>query len=772
MAELFAIKYSWLIPALPLLAAALIGLIGARVLKGQSHWPVWIAVGIGAVLSISLLIGMLGIQSNYEHGATIGMRAEASTTAQQFTSNRFPLTYVQTLFTWIEAGDPAKSAIGKTGSDHLSVSAGFFFDPLTAVMLCVVCGIGFLITVFAAGYMKGEEGYYRFFAYVALFITAMTLLVMGDNLILLYLGWEGVGLCSYLLIGYYYDTPVARDAAKKAFIVNRIGDFGFAVAVMLGFLAFGTVSYYGDGAGSMTGLLDIATKIGTGQLTPFQEQALYWMPFLLMLGAFGKSAQFPLFVWLPDAMAGPTPVSALIHAATMVTAGVYMCVRCGAIFYANEAALITLGVVGCFTAVFAGTIAFRQYDLKKVFAYSTVSQLGFMFVAVAVLAPVAAIFHLATHAFFKALLFLSSGVVMHATHGELDMRKMSGLRRYLPVTRWLMLIGCLALAGVPLTSGFFSKDEILASSMKSNVLLGAIMMIAALMTAYYTFRVYFRVFEGPEVIPAPGGGGHGAGHNPLSGHGPDVLTVSALHGLPAGHSSDGHGSSGAHGGDHDGHHNHEPLIMIAPLAILAVGSIFAFLINFPGHNLATFLGASPSLQHSWLAATANTFKEKSAQIPAMPFGQTGVQHERENESATNPQVKANLDKEHSIHWMMMGGSAVFSLLGIGLAWRFHLKDRSAIERISQKMSSLVKLLEGKYWVDEIYDAIFVKPLRAISHIFAAIDQWVIDGVVFLAGLLPRVLGGVLRLTTQRGNLQGYAAGMIFGIAVILLVIFL
>src|SRR4051794_10788192 len=279
----------------------------------------------------------------------------------------------------------------------------------------------------------------------------MTVLVMANHFVLLYLGWEGVGLCSYLLIGYYYERPAAREAAKKAFLVNRVGDFGFGLGIMLCFLAFGTVSYFGNLAVPTDGLIEQAAIAAhdMNPLSTFQQDALQWIPFLLMLGAFGKSAQFPLYVWLPDAMEGPTPVSALIHAATMVTAGVYMIVRCGTLFVGNGAAMVTIAAVGGFTALFAASIALRQFDLKKVFAYSTISQLGFMFVGVGVLAPVAGVFHLVTHAFFKALLFLSSGVVMHAMGGVLDMRQMSGLKRVLPKTNILMLIGCLALAGCP-----------------------------------------------------------------------------------------------------------------------------------------------------------------------------------------------------------------------------------------------------------------------------------------------------------------------------------
>src|SRR3954447_13261118 len=307
----FVIRNSWLIPVLPLIGAAVAGFFGARWLRGQSHRPIWLGVGASAVLAIILLSGMLA-RAHHEGGerkpeARAESHAEGESAAPAAgKSIGIPWDY----FTWIQAGDSSVRFDPRSGKppESFSVTAGFWFDPLTAVMLTVVCGIGFFITVFAAGYMKGEEGYFRFFAYLGLFIFMMTLLVMGNNLIMLYLGWEGVGLCSYLLIGYYYEKPAAREAAKKAFLVNRVGDFGFGLGIMLSFLAFGTISYFGNGVGSNTGLLELAHN---GALTAFQQTAMKWIPFLLMLGAFGKSAQFPLYVWLPDAMEGPTPVSAL-----------------------------------------------------------------------------------------------------------------------------------------------------------------------------------------------------------------------------------------------------------------------------------------------------------------------------------------------------------------------------------------------------------------------------------------------------------------------------
>ncbi len=763
----FVIDHSYLIPLLPLAGAAVSGFLGARWLKGKSHWPIWVGVGIAAFLSIMLLFGTLTATHDKE-----GSFGE-----------------VKSFFTWIDVGNPS-ATYDKASHQwvdsvhhnaplgdkpvHFSIDAGFWFDPLTAVMLSVVCGIGFFITVFAAGYMKGEEGYFRFFAYLGLFIFMMTCLVMGNNLVMLYLGWEGVGLSSYLLIGYYYEKPAAREAAKKAFLVNRIGDFGFGLGIMLCFLAFGTVSYFGNGLGTQTGLIELSA-----QATGWQAEAMKWIPFLLMLGAFGKSAQFPLYVWLPDAMEGPTPVSALIHAATMVTAGVYMIARCGTLFVGNQAAMITIAAVGAFTALFAATIALRQFDLKKVFAYSTISQLGFMFVGVGVLAPVSAVFHLVTHAFFKALLFLSSGVVMHAMGGVLDMRQMSGLRKVLPKTDKLMLAGCAALAGFPLMSGFFSKDEIVGASFGEGprLLLGLVLLFTAFLTAYYTFRLYFQVFHGPLMQPEPvghGGGAHAAdpgaasasalhsGHGATSGVDTHLSTSTHQdavgdHGQNrvASHGGDahGHGSHDSHGHGAQGHaahnhaaHDHEPSIMITPLIVLAFGAVFAGLINWPSGLLAEFLSKSPSFALAKDIAVA-TYGNKSVG-EGFGFG------------------------EHAWFEPMMLVGAAVSLAGIYVAYLLHLKNRALGEQVVASFRPLARLLEGKYWVDEIYNAMIVRPLRMIGSYFFAVDRIIVDGLVSMVSFIPNVFGFAFKFSVQRGSLQGYASAMLFGVVVILLLVFL
>ncbi|HRK29691.1 MAG TPA: NADH-quinone oxidoreductase subunit L [Tepidisphaeraceae bacterium] len=735
MQDLWIVQHSYLIPLLPLIAACIAGFFGARILKGQSHWPIWLGVGAIAVLSVALLfqtVGLLGHGAPPVRNSDSGTHAPVASATEH--SDAKTVSAVYRAFTWIAAGDPKNAGT----NEYFEVAAGFFFDPLTVTMLCVVCGIGFFITVFAAGYMKGESGYWRFFAYLGLFIFSMTCLVMGDNLIMLYLGWEGVGLCSYLLIGYYYEKPAAREAAKKAFLVNRIGDFGFGIGIMLAFAAFGTVSYFGaDGytPGAANGLLELAALPKMG-MTEFQIQVLNWLPFLLMLGAFGKSAQFPLYVWLPDAMEGPTPVSALIHAATMVTAGVYMIARCGTLFVGNEAAMITVAFVGAFTALFAGSIALRQFDLKKVFAYSTVSQLGFMFVGVGVLAPVTGVFHLVTHAFFKALLFLSSGVVMHAMLGHLDMRKMSGLKAVMPKTRWLMLIGCLALAGVVPFAGFWSKDEIVASAWHASPLLGIVMLVTAFVTAYYTFRLYFRVFEGPKVVPDEP-------HPDHHGHGDD-------------HGHDHHSHDAHH------HHNHEPALMMIPLIVLAIGAVIAGLALWQGHRLGHFLGQSPSFVGAFELArdTYNAKADGAHMVNPVVFGQ----QEYRSESV----VKA----EHTSHYIFMAVSTLIALSGIGLAYSLHLKDRPKADRLALLLTGVARAMENKYWVDELYQAVIVEPLRRVGEIFFTLDKYFVDGLVWLAGFVPQLGGFVLKLTLQRGYVQGYALSMALGIAIILLVVFL
>ena len=437
----------------PLLGFLVLGLFGSRIKNERLVGIIGSGmVGLSFLIAAGIFIHMLGIEESKRE-------------------------YAITLFTWI-------STFTGTASS-LSVSVGYQVDQLSILMTLIVTGVGFLIHVYSIGYMHGDRGFWRFFSYLNLFIFAMLNLVLSDNFVLMFLGWEGVGLCSYLLIGFWYEKKIAGDAAKKAFVVNRIGDFGFLLGMFLIFQTFGSLNF--------------ATVFGSASVMNVGQPALKWITLLLFVGAMGKSAQIPLYVWLPDAMAGPTPVSALIHAATMVTAGVYMIARCSILYALAPATLQFVAVIGAVTAVFAATIGLVQNDIKKVLAYSTISQLGYMFLAMGVAAFSAGIFHLMTHAFFKALLFLGSGAVIHAMHDEQDIRNMGGLKKYLPTTYKTFLIAAIAISGIPPFAGFFSKDEILWKAFSSDygsIFLWLLGVIGAGLTAFYMFRLVTLTFEG------------------------------------------------------------------------------------------------------------------------------------------------------------------------------------------------------------------------------------------------------------------------------------
>jgi NADH-quinone oxidoreductase subunit L len=672
----FASDHAWLIPALPLLACVLIGIFG-KWLKGAAHWPAWLAMVASFVLSISLLAGI---------------SADPSKAIVDFP-----------VFTWFSAG-----------GFHVPVQ--ITVDQLTAIYLSFITGIGLLIFIYAAGYMKGDYGYWRFFAYMSIFVFFMCSLVMGSNFILLYLGWEGVGLASYLLIGYYYPRPSAVAAAKKAFITNRIGDFGLAIGVFLIYCYFGHVDF--------TSVFRDAPATYAAN-----EKVLRWLPFCLMLGAFGKSAQFPLHVWLPDAMEGPTPVSALIHAATMVTAGVYLIARTMPLFVLNPDALTVVACVGGFTAFLAATIALCQYDLKRIWAYSTLSQLGYMFLGLGVMASTSAVFHVFTHAFFKALLFLSAGSVMHAMGGELDIRKMSGVRKVMPITNMTMLIGCLALAGFPGLAGFFSKDEIIHAALNSpgpKMYLGILALVVALMTAYYTFRLYFKVFWGPLELPAT------AGH-----HEPSPFALADDHGAVE------HGAAHDHAGVYDvhGHTAHGPNdgspLMWVPLVILSLGAITAgYLGVFGGTGEGGWF-------HHFVGQTT------SAGLHAEPAA--AMPEEHEIVSAT----------------VMKITSGAIAIVGILIAYYFYVMNRAAAAAAAQRFKGLVSFLYHKWYWDEIYEALLLTPTWWLAHALSAFDKYVIDGLVWIVGFVPQLVGYSLR-PTQRGLLQRYAVGMIAGLAAVVL----
>jgi NADH-quinone oxidoreductase subunit L len=553
-----------------------------------------------------------------------------------------------TYYQWIPGG------IGHAGRflADFSIHFAFRIDPLSSTMLMVVTWVGFLIHVYATGYMSHESGYTRFFTYLNLFMFMMLLLVLGANYVVMFVGWEGVGLCSYLLIGFYYDKTFAADAGKKAFIVNRIGDFGFILGIFLIFNTFGSADYGKvfalASAGGLAQYGGVATAICL----------------LLFVGACGKSAQVPLYVWLPDAMAGPTPVSALIHAATMVTAGVYMVVRSNVLFRLAPEAMFVVALVGAITAIFAASIGLAQNDIKKVLAYSTVSQLGYMFIAAGVGAFTAAIFHVMTHAFFKACLFLGAGSVIHGCGGEQDMRKMGGLRKYMPRTHWTMLVATIAISGIPPLAGFFSKDEILANAYAGSKLIWVLGAIAAGFTAFYMFRLYFMTF----------------------------------HGQYRGAQESEHGE---HGHGHQAHDPHEsPWSMTGVLAILAVLSIIGGFIGLP----AALGGAHPTWFQRWLEPVL------------LPI---------------NGHAYHFHEAERALEYGLMAVSVAIAVLGIFVAWRFYKRDPlwSVPKRLAASFAPLHRLIENKYFVDELYNATVVRGTLLLSYALWWFDTWVVDGIV-------------------------------------------
>lgn len=557
-------------------------------------------------------------------------------------------------FSWL-AGLPFQMQDGRMGT--FSADWGFLLDPLSSVMILVVTGIGFLIHVYSTGYMAHDTGYYRFFGYLNLFVFFMLMLVLANNYALLFVGWEGVGLCSYLLIGFYFHKKSAGDAGKKAFIVNRIGDAGFILGMLLLLSAVGTVRFVDVNQALRGGQLH-AEAAGFGVLSA--------IALLFFIGATGKSAQFPLYVWLPDAMEGPTPVSALIHAATMVTAGVYMVARSNALFELTPQTSTIVGSVGAFTAILAATIALVQNDIKRVLAYSTVSQLGYMFLALGVGAYWVAVFHLFTHAFFKALLFLGSGSVIHALSGEQDMRRMGDLKNKIPVTHWTMFVGSVAIAGIPGLAGFFSKDEILwqtFSSPAGSSVLYAVGLITAGLTAFYMWRLMNMTFYGKSRVA------------------PEVAE-----------------------------HIHEsPASMTFPLIVLAVGSVLAGWLGVP--KIWTAFGEHFRLFEAWLAPVFI-----SAHIEAAHEGQ----------------------HDPSIEWILMGVSVAIALIGISIARYFYHHKPEIPDSLEKGLRPLHGILLNKWYVDEVYDFLFVNGLaKGGGRLFGAFDRNIVDGGVNGAGSITR-----------------------------------
>ncbi len=656
----------WLIPFFPLLGSIINGLLGKRFIKNEKV--------IGAIGTGMLFLSFL-VSCKY---------------------------FIQLL------GDSVKSHQNVIASwmsvGNLQVDWGFLLDPLSALMIMVVTGVGTLIHLYSIGYMHGEEGFYRYFSYLNLFVFSMLMLVLGNNALVMFVGWEGVGLCSYLLIGYYFEKKSAGDAAKKAFVMNRVGDFGFLLGLFTIFWTLG--SKHGVWTVNFVEITENAHLLSGDMILGAGVTTVATLCFFL--GATGKSAQLPLYTWLPDAMEGPTPVSALIHAATMVTAGVYMIGRMNILFAMSPTTMFVVALVGALTAIFAATIGFAQNDIKRVLAYSTVSQLGFMFVAMGVGAFTAGIFHLMTHAFFKACLFLGSGSVIHAMHHALhhahldddaqDMRNMGGLRKKMPVTWATFGISCLAISGLPFFSGFFSKDEILwwaFASTRGSKVIWVIVVVAAFMTAFYMFRCLYMTFYGEQKT------------NPKAKdhvhESPWVITL--------------------------------PLVVLAGLATVGglIGIPHAIDIAHVGNKLNTFL--APVFQHSQELYKIEAHGSASTEIILMVF------------------------------------SVAVALAGIGLATVMYMKDPSLPAKFTAKFSTLHRAVFNKWYVDEIYDTLFVNSTKKLGiFCWKGFDVKVVDGIVNGIAKLVGALSSVLRYT-QTGLFQNYALTMVLG-TVVMLAIFI
>ena len=651
--------YVWLIPLFPALGFLINGLIGRwwRLNKTFVSWVACSALGLSFLFSILVFIGLLRLPP--ESRVAIPDKV---------------------LFDWIVSGG-------------LKTVIGYKVDPLSIVMALVVTGVSFFIHVYSVGYMHEDPGFTRYFSYLNLFVFMMLNLVLANNFLLMFVGWEGVGLCSYLLIGFWFERDAPANAGKKAFVVNRIGDFGFLLGMFLIFSKLGTLTF--DGVFSKAHLLDPVT--------------VTLITLLLFTGATGKSAQLPLYVWLPDAMEGPTPVSSLIHAATMVTAGVYMVARCHVLYEMAPLSMAVVATVGALTAMYAASMALVQVDFKRILAYSTISQLGYMFLAVGVGAFSAGIFHLMTHAFFKGLLFLGAGSVMHALAGELDIRKMGALRKKMPVTFWTFLLATLAIAGVPGFSGFFSKDEILwnaFSSPQGHFLLWLIGFITAGMTAFYMFRLCFMAF------------------------------------------------CGDYRGDKEvWHHAHEsPPVMTVPMVVLAVLSVIGGYVGVPA-----ILGGANHFHH-FLAPVFGVHEGggHEAALRLLPLAWAGeAAGEGGHGSAT-------------LELFMMVLSVVMAFAGIYLAYAFYLKRPDLPKALAQGYPRAYRVLFNKYYVDEIYQFLFVDSCKRLGTIlWRQFDEAVVDRTVNLVAAVMRVLGGGLRLL-QTGFVQDYALGIILGAVIVML----
>jgi NADH-quinone oxidoreductase subunit L len=648
------LDYVWLVPIFPVIGVLINGLLGHKLSKRLVGFVAFSVIFFSFALSVLLFLSLLKLPPEAR-------------------------SFEKIVYTWIATGD-------------FKTNIGFLVDPLSIVMMLVVSGVSFLIHVYSVGYMHDDEGFRRYFTYLNLFVFSMLVLVCSNNFLLMFVGWEGVGLCSYLLIGFWYQRKEPADAGKKAFVVNRIGDYGFLLGMMLIFVTFGTLNFYDV-------FQSAHHNFHVGNLT------ITAITLLLFVGATGKSAQIPLYTWLPDAMEGPTPVSALIHAATMVTAGVYMVVRCNVLFTLAPISLTVVAIVGVVTAVFTASIALTANDIKRVLAYSTISQLGYMFLACGVGAYAAGIFHLMTHAFFKALLFLGAGSVMHAMSGELDMRKMGALKSHMPRTYWTFLIATLAIAGIFPFAGFFSKDEILWNAFQQNTILWALGAGAALMTAFYMFRVVFMTFHGESRV--------------------DEEVKEHLH--------------------------ESPPVMTNPLIILAILSAVGGFVGIPIIKGANFF-------HDFLAPVTGGHAVESAKITLTNLAYASGGHASAAEAG-----------HHSIglEVLMMIVSLAIAGIGIGLAYYMYIKNPSAPKKLAQRFTLLYQLIFNRYFVDEIYDFLFVNPIkRGSTLLWQIFDAKFIDGMINGAGQIVKWSSVGLK-RVQTGYVQNYALSILIGVGAII-----
>jgi len=645
--------YVWLIPMFPAIGFLINGFFGRRYSKKVVGWVACSALGLSFLTSILIFFELIGRPPTER-------------------------VFEKVIFDWVVSGS-------------FQTVIGYQIDPLSILMALVVSGVSFFIHIYSLGYMHDDPGYPRYFTYLNLFVFMMLNLILANNFLLMFVGWEGVGLCSYLLIGFWFEKDSAANAGKKAFVVNRVGDFGFILGM---FLLFTSLGKHGIWTLDFTEVFANVNKLDTATVTA--------ITILFFIGACGKSAQIPLYVWLPDAMEGPTPVSSLIHAATMVTAGVYMIARCNVLYTMAPISMAIVAMVGVATAIYTASIGFCQNDIKKVLAYSTISQLGYMFLGVGVGAFSAGIFHLMTHAFFKGLLFLGAGSVMHALSGELDMRKMGALRKKIPITFWTFFIATLAIAGVPGLSGFFSKDEILwqaFSSSHGHFVLWLVAAIAAGMTAFYMFRALFMTFFGQSRVD-----------------------------------------------EHVAHHIHEsPKIMTVPLMVLAVLSIIGGYIGVPhvlggANHIHEFLapvlggGAEPAKAHAGISILTQ----------AWASGGEGAGHQA------------------ALELLMMVISVVIALIGIGIAYLFYVKNPALPKLLAERWKGLYKLVFNKYYVDELYEILFIKSLKGLgTGLWKGFDDFVIDGTINGIAYLIGWLSGVMR-RMQTGLVQNYAFSMVIG----------